>query len=108
MGLGNYSLHNDYKIGASTLNKFGNFAVCAQEKIIESLKNRKLEAVPTERTGTSDMHEVRAQEIIVAGWIGFSPKLGLFTVMTSNAVFKVSLFPKKSCSCDMNASCHHI
>ena len=82
--------------------------MCAPEKIIESLKNWKLEAVPTESTGTSDMHEVRAQEIILAGWIGFSPKLGIFTVITSSAVFKVSSFPKHSCSCDMKASCHHI
>ena len=107
-GLGNYSLHNDYKNRIIDIEEIGNFPVCAPEKIIESLKNKKLEAVPAERTGTSDMHEVRAQEIIEAGGIGFSPKLGIFSVITSSAVFKVSLLPKQSCSCDIKASCHHI
>ena len=107
-GLGNYSLNSVYKDRIINIEEICNFPVCAPEKIKVSLKNKKLETVPTESTCTSDMRKVRAQEIIEAGGIGFRPKLGIFTVITSNAVFKVSLFPKQLYSCDLKASYHHI
>ena len=93
-GLGNYSLNSVYKDRIIDIEEICNFPVCAPEKMIESLKNKKLETTPTESKCASDMREVRAQEIIEAGGIGFSPKLGIFTVITSNAVFKALSFPK--------------